>query len=298
MRCLRLTLPPLTKKKQNKQRAAAAPPSTQVLSRGAPLTPSTAFMPAELSEITEPAAIAMAERYVRAPLRVPSLPVAALDTAFVPPARSSSGTAAAAAAPPVVLLHGFDSSSLEMRRLLPLLETEVEAHALDLVGWGFTDHSMFSTNPDLVLTPAQKAEHLHAYWRTQLGGRPMALVGASLGGAVALDFALTYPEAVDRLILIDGQGFIDGIGPMASLPRPVAAAGVWVLRTKALRMAANKMAYHDPAFATEDAMRVGRLHTHLGGWSDANVAWMRGGGYSLSARLSGVRQPVRSFCLW
>lgn len=48
-------------------------------------------------------------------------------------------------------------------------------------------------------------------------------------------------------MLIDAQGFIDGIGPMASLPRPLAAAGVWVLRTEQLRMAANKMAYHDQA---------------------------------------------------
>ena len=46
-------------------------------------------------------------------------------------------------------------------------------------------------------------------------------------------------------MLLDAQGFIDGIGPMASLPRPLAAAGVWVLRTKGLRMAANRMAYHD-----------------------------------------------------
>jgi hypothetical protein len=35
------------------------------------------------------------------------------------------------------------------------------------------------------------------------------------------------------------QGFIDGIGPMASLPRPLAAAGVWVLRTEQLRMVSD-----------------------------------------------------------
>jgi hypothetical protein len=74
------------------------------------------------------------------------------------------------------------------------------------------------------------------------------------------------PKAVEKIVLIDAQGFIDGIGPMASLPRPLAAAGVWVLRTEGLRMAANRMAYHDQKFATEDAMRVGRLHTHLDGW--------------------------------
>jgi hypothetical protein len=32
---------------------------------------------------------------------------------------------------------------------------------------------------------------------------------------------------------------------MSTMPRPLAAAGVWVLRTEQLRMAANRMAYHD-----------------------------------------------------
>jgi hypothetical protein len=150
---------------------------------------------------------------------------------------------------------------------------------------------------------------------------------------------------VEKLVLIDAQGFIDGNG-MSGLPRPLAAAGVWVLRTKGLRMAANRMAYHDQGFATEDAMRVGRLHTHLDGWCahgaggglraraveggrasygsggatkavrdtaerqrvappttltptqprprmDANIAFMRGGGYAISQRLKDVQQPVR-----
>lgn len=33
----------------------------------------------------------------------------------------------------------------------------------------------------------------------------MALVGGSLGGAIALDFALAYPEAVEKVVLIDAQ---------------------------------------------------------------------------------------------
>lgn len=248
----------------------------------------------QLSEIAEPAARRMAERMRREPIPMPSIPggAGALDTAFVPP----SGAHADPAAPPVVLLHGFDSSSLEMRRLHPLLDAEVETWAVDLVGWGFTDHTPFKSSPDAALTPAQKREHLLAFWRAKMGGRPMALVGASLGGAVALDFALEHPEAVDRVVLIDAQGFIDGIGPMSSLPRPVAAAGVWLLRTEGLRMAANRQAYCDQRLASADAMRVGRLHTHLDGWADANIAWMRGGGYSLSERLGGVSRP--SLVLW
>jgi pimeloyl-ACP methyl ester carboxylesterase len=43
-------------------------------------------------------------------------------------------------------------------------------------------------------------------------------------------------------------------------------------------------------------MRVGRLHTHAPGWSDANIAWMRSGGYAISARIPEVQQPT--LVLW
>lgn len=36
-------------------------------------------------------------------------------------------------------------------------------------------------------------------------GRPMAIVGTSLGGAVAIDFAVAHPEAVDKLVLFAPQ---------------------------------------------------------------------------------------------
>jgi len=60
--------------------------------------------------------------------------------------------------------------------------------------------------------------------------------------------------------------------------------------------ACNKMAYHNAAFATQDAMRVNRLHTHMPGWSDANIAFMRSGGYSISSRIPDVKQPT--LVLW
>jgi pimeloyl-ACP methyl ester carboxylesterase len=56
------------------------------------------------------------------------------------------------------------------------------------------------------------------------------------------------------------------------------------------------MAYHDPSFATQDAMRVGRLHTHMPGWTDANIAFMRSGGYSISTKIPNVQQPT--LVLW
>jgi len=264
-----------------------------------------------LDNIEEPAAKQMLlERMVRIPLPVPGFFGGALvDTAVVPPppqppaARTTRAPAPPAPSsppspsslPPVVCLHGFDSSSLEFRRLHPLLASEphgLEPWAIDLVGWGFTDAAPFSRDRAAALPPAAKRAHLLAFWRERLDGRPMLLVGASLGGAVAMDFAVEHPEAVAGLALIDPQAFVDGLGPPP--PRSLAEAGVWLLRSVPLRQAANRMAYFDKdRFATADAMRCGRLHTHLPGWSDANVAWMGGGGYVLPAeRVEAVARPT------
>ena len=44
------------------------------------------------------------------------------------------------------------------------------------VGWGFTEASPFSADKGLVLTPAQKREHLFNFWRY------VAAPGAKPGG--------------------------------------------------------------------------------------------------------------------
>jgi hypothetical protein len=99
-------------------------------------TPSTAFMPAQLSEITEPAAQQMAARMQRTPVPISSLPTPPIETAFVGPSKQQQAQLKALSnAPPVVLLHGFDSSCLEFRRLYPLLESRTETWAVDLVSW-------------------------------------------------------------------------------------------------------------------------------------------------------------------
>lgn len=34
-----------------------------------------------------------------------------------------------------------------------------------------------------------------------------------------MDFALEYPHAVQKLVLVDAQGFIDGLGPWRVAPK-------------------------------------------------------------------------------
>ncbi|CAL8469332.1 g8873 [Coccomyxa elongata] len=223
----------------------------------------------------------------RCTLDVPSLgePV---ETAYV---EETSGNGA-----PIMLLHGFDSSLLEFRRLFPLLRKEgANAYAVDLIGWGFSC-CKFHEKPDLQLGPQQKTDHLYAFWKGKVQ-RPMVLVGVSLGSAIAVQFALQHPEAVAGLVLSSPQVYVDGIGPMSSMPRVLSYLGVQVLKSVPLRNMANKMAYYDKErLATEDALRIGRLHTFLPGWTNSNIAFMRSGGYSVSKRIPELQQEV--LVLW
>lgn len=251
------------------------------------------WLPPQISEIQEQAALDMAAAMRRQPVDVPAMN-RSVDTAFVGP-DSWPTEPADTAAPPFMMIPSFDSSLLEYRRLFPLLAAQRRAYAVDVVGWGFSDAS-FAANPAVELGPLQKREHLHAFFRQQVK-EPAVVVGTSIGGATALDFALNHPEDVAALVLIDAQGFIDGIGPMSFLPRWAARLGVKVLKTEWLRQQANELAYVDPALANRDAMLVGRLNTHMPGWEDANVAFMASGGYTgIGAQVPNVKPPV--LVLW
>lgn len=144
---------------------------------------------------------------------------------------------------------------------------------------GFTDVTAYADDRSLPLRPTEVRAHLHAFWEATIG-EPCVIVGASLGGTIAMDFALNYEQAVQKVVLIDAQGYIDGIGPAAKGPRWVSELGVKLLRTTFLRNIANKMAYHDvKQFATHDALLTGRLHTFARGWLEAKVAFIQSGGY-------------------
>jgi pimeloyl-ACP methyl ester carboxylesterase len=190
---------------------------------------------------------------------------------------------------PIVLLHGFDSSVLEFRRLLPLLSTEV--WAVDLLGFGFTDRL-----PHLDFSPALIQTHLYHFWQTAIR-RPMILLGASMGGATAIDFALAYPTAVAKLVLLDSAGLAQPppIGKLMFPPFDRLATNF--LRSPAVRQRISQTAYFDRSWASPDALVCAALHLHCANWSNALVSFTKSGGYrSYGDRLANIQQPT--LILW
>ncbi|HEY9300791.1 MAG TPA: alpha/beta hydrolase, partial [Phormidium sp.] len=92
---------------------------------------SASFLPKSIAQLTESTSIALAQSIQREAITTPlnSEPIA---TTYV---RQGSGNT------PILLIHGFDSSVFEFRRLLPLLAAENETWAVDLLGFGFTERA-------------------------------------------------------------------------------------------------------------------------------------------------------------
>jgi pimeloyl-ACP methyl ester carboxylesterase len=111
-----------------------------------------------------------------------------------PPGRALHYVACGAGRP-VVLLHGYTDSWFSFRLALPLLAARARCVAPDQRGHGRSacDGDDFS----IAAFAADAAGFVEA-----LGLGPVALVGHSMGGAVARAVALARPDLVDRLVLV------------------------------------------------------------------------------------------------
>ncbi|XP_042453270.1 uncharacterized hydrolase YugF-like isoform X1 [Zingiber officinale] len=242
------------------------------------------FLPKEVEKLRDPFARDMAKRIVRLPVQG-SFAKGYIMSSCVKPLKEHETE-------PLVLLHGFDSSCLEWRYSYPLLEDAgINAWAVDILGWGFSDLEMLPS-----CNVAAKREHLFQFWSSYIG-RPMVLVGPSLGAAVAIDFLTNHPEAVSKLIMIDASVYAEGTGNLAKLPRILAYAGVSFLKSIPLRVYVNSLTFNKVSFQTSlDYMNVGRLHCLLPWWEDATVDFMLSGGYDVKNYIQEIKQ--KTLILW
>jgi pimeloyl-ACP methyl ester carboxylesterase len=239
------------------------------------------FFPPEAAQLTEATSISLAQSIERTALTT-SLNADPIFTTYIH--QGSGGV-------PLLLLHGFDSSVLEFRRLLPLLAAKHETWAVDLLGFGFTDRP-----PQIPFDPPAIKTHLYSFWKTLIN-QPVILVGASMGGTAAIDFALSYPEAVKQLVLIDSAGFATGPAIGKYLFPPLGYLAAKFLHRPDVRKRVSLNAYVDPSFVSADALLCAELHLRHPDWYRAIIAFTKSGGYtSLADRIAQIQQPT--LILW
>src|SRR5215204_3652028 len=108
---------------------------------------------------------------------------------------------------PLLLLHGAGDNALDWRWVMPALAANHRVYAPDLPG------SPDSARPAADYSPAF-FERFVAAFGDALGIGSATLVGNSLGGLVALRLALSEPDRVRALILVDGAGLGSAINPL------------------------------------------------------------------------------------
>ncbi|MEO0407636.1 MAG: alpha/beta hydrolase [Cyanobacteria bacterium P01_A01_bin.135] len=239
-------------------------------------------LPVDTTPFTEPDSVNLLQRIQAHPVPT-TLRGAPISTTFVHwPCPSPQD------APPFLLIHGFDSSVVEFRRLMPLLARHRDVWAIDLLSFGFTERPQ-----DVPYTAASLNAHLYAAWKTLIG-QPVVIVGASMGGAAALDLALTHPEVATSLVLLDSAGPARGPNLSRFLPPGVGQLAAEVLRNPQVRQRISRQAYCDPSFASADAARCAALHLACPNWRRALAAFTRSGGYNVLTRqqIAQVNQPT------
>ncbi|MFE5858852.1 alpha/beta fold hydrolase [Streptomyces sp. NPDC056500] len=116
--------------------------------------------------------------------------------------------------PAVVLIHGIGDSSATWAEIVPGLARRYRVVAPDLLGHGASD------KPRGDYSPGAYANGLRDLL-SALGIDRATLVGHSLGGAVAAQFAYQFPERTERLVLVGSGGIGRHVTPLlraASLP--------------------------------------------------------------------------------
>ncbi|MBZ8178939.1 alpha/beta fold hydrolase [Oscillatoria salina] len=239
------------------------------------------FLPSEVKNLTEPTSIALAKQIQCLDLATP-LTDKPIPTTYVH--QGSGGT-------PILLLHGFDSSVLEFRRLFPLLAAKNDTWTVDFLGFGFTERIS-----GLTFDPVAIKTHLYYFWKTLIQ-QPVILVGASMGGAAAIDFTLAYPEVVKKLVFLDSAGIGKGpaIGKFLFPPFDYLAAEF--LRRPGVRKNINLAAYLEKSMVTSDAELCAALHLKSPNWHQALIAFTKSGGYgSFVKQIPNIQQET--LILW
>ena len=94
---------------------------------------------------------------------------------------------------PLVILHGFTGSAEAMLPLAKCLSEERTIYLIDLPGHGQT-----GLLDDLSLHGFEETVRLLKDLLTHLDLEEVDLLGYSMGGRLALGFAVTYPETVNK----------------------------------------------------------------------------------------------------
>jgi len=134
--------------------------------------------------------------------------------------------------PPLLLLHGLGSSTRDWEYQVPVLKKKFKVITVDARGHGRSD------KPAGPYNVAQFAADMAEFIRMMKTG-PLHVVGLSMGGVIAFQLAVDYPDLVRSMCIVNA-------GPELLLPRLqdkfMLFTRLFIVRVLGMRMTGRKLA--------------------------------------------------------
>ena len=183
------------------------------------------------------------------------------------------------------MIHGFDSCFLEYRRLTPYLKNNNKLIIPDLYGFGFCPRSIGNKYGFKYLM-----KHLNSILNYYSKGQPIGVIGASMGGALALELARQNPKRVKKLLLLSPAGLA---GKNPRIPWPFNYLGAFFLRQSFVRKGLCRQAFADPVNSVGTAEeQIASIHLKVPGWQSSLADFAADGGVS-NCGLPKPTQPLK-----
>ena len=186
--------------------------------------------------------------------------------------------------PGLLLIHGFGGQTFQYRHQVPYFSRTHRVIVPDLKGFGYSER-----DANAGLSHSDQVAMLRTLL-DRLGITRVAIVGHSMGGAVAQRFAATYPEMVDALVLAASM-------PADRPPRSPRLPGVLlrpVLPLLAGAAASRLLAagFNDPSLLTEDVREEYLRPARIKGSMDGLMQMMKDARSDQPVDLSRIAMPV------
>ena len=164
-------------------------------------------------------------------------------------------------APTIVLVHGFSSSLHTWKDWVADLKPAYRVISIDLIG-----HGLSRCRPDGQIGVTQFVDTVEQVTQA-LGVETFTLVGNSMGGHTAWNYALEHPDRLNALVLVDASGWQDseeerGNEPLVFklLANKYARAVMKDLDMRSLIRSGLVDSFYDPTFVTDEMVdRYGAL---------------------------------------
>ena len=189
---------------------------------------------------------------------------------------------------PILLLHGFDSSFLEFRRIYPELIKNFKVIIPDLLGFGFTPRS--ATND---YSSSKIISYLIEIIDVLKINKKLNIIGASMGGSAALQLVDKIPNFIDKIILLSPAGLF---GKSKNIPFPFNQIGAAFLGLPKVRksLCRQAFAYPDKCVGRMEE-QIASIHLGCKGWRNSLASFAKNGGFAGTNKYI-QKIPIKTLC--